>query len=203
MTSRRSSPRRSSTRSSRADPPAVRVVAVRRRAELADATLAAAADLLADLVRQGAALGWVDPPGADEVAELLHTLADDAAAGDAALVLAFDDAGLAGLGYWRRYLRPTHRPHANLERVAVARDRQGRGVGRALTVALVDAARAAGVEQLTLDARADNSVALRLYEALGFRVYGRLTDFVAVGALRYDKVFCVLDLRPDRSPADP
>jgi hypothetical protein len=30
---------------------------------------------------------------------------------------------------------------------------------------------------------------------LGFREYGRLPDFVAVGARRYDKVFCVLDLR--------
>jgi len=176
----------------------VRVVAVRRRAELADETITAAADLLADLVRHGAALGWVDPPGPDEVAALLGAVADDVASGDAALVLAHDDTALVGLGYWRRYRRPTHRPHADLERVAVARDRQGSGVGRALTEALVATARAAGVEQLTLDLRADNSVALALYEALGFRVYGRLTDFVAVGALRYDKVFCVRDLRtPD------
>jgi ribosomal protein S18 acetylase RimI-like enzyme len=68
-------------------------------------------------------------------------------------------------------------------------------VGRAVTEALVAAARALGVEQLTLDLRGDNAAALALYASLGFRVYGRLTDFVAVGALRYDKVFCVLDLR--------
>ncbi len=72
---------------------------------------------------------------------------------------------------------------------------QGRGIGRALTAALVDDARQAGVEVLTLDARGDNAHALRLYRTLGFREYGRLPDFVAVGERRYDKVFCMLGLR--------
>lgn len=173
----------------------MRTAAVRRRADLDDATLAAASTLLADLVRNGAALGWVDPPEPAEVADLLTAVADDAQVGDAALVLAHDGERLAGLGYWRRYARPTHRPHADLEKLAVAADHQRRGAGRALTEALVAAARAAGVEQLTLDLRGDNAAALALYASLGFRVYGRLTDFVAVGAMRYDKVFCVLDLR--------
>jgi ribosomal protein S18 acetylase RimI-like enzyme len=178
----------------------VRTAAVRRPADLDDRTLAAAGTLLADLVRAGAAIGWVDPPEAAEVTDLLTGVAADVAAGDAALVLAFDDDDrLTGLGYWRRYARPTHRPHANLERLAVASGHQHRGVGRAVTEALVAAARDAGVEQLTLDLRADNSAALALYESVGFAVYGRLRDFVAVGAMRYDKVFCVLDLR---TPSD-
>ncbi|MFE4337200.1 hypothetical protein ACFRQM_50200 [Streptomyces sp. NPDC056831] len=40
--------------------------------------------------------------------------------------------------------------------------------------------------------------ALRLYESLGFRESGRLLAFVAVGTLRFDKVFCMLDLRPEQ-----
>lgn len=56
-------------------------------------------------------------------------------------------------------------------------------------------ARAAGIEVLTLDARGDNNAALGLYASLGFTEYGRLPDFVAVGDRRYDKVFCMLDLR--------
>ena len=46
-----------------------------------------------------------------------------AATGDASLVWVTDeDSRMVGLGYWRRYARPTHRPHADLERVAVAVD---------------------------------------------------------------------------------
>ena len=102
---------------------------------------------------------------------------------------------LVGIGYWTRYERPTHRPHADMRRIAVARHAQGRGAGRALTSALIDAARAARIEMLTLDARGDNTGALRLYRSLGFSEYGRLRDFVAVGERRYDTVLCCLDLR--------
>ncbi len=69
------------------------------------------------------------------------------------------------------------------------------GLGRALTGALVEDARAASIEVLTLDARGDNERALGLYRSLGFSEYGRLPDFVAVGARRYDKVLYLLDLR--------
>ncbi len=153
--------------------------------------------ILADLVRGGAALGWVEPPSPDEVAELLGHVVSAAHAGDAALRAAYVDRRLVGLGYWLRYARPTHRPHADLEKIAVAAAAHGRGVGRALTAALIADARRAGIEVLTLDARGDNSNALHLYRSLGFSEYGRLPGFVAVGARRYDKVFHMLDLRQE------
>ncbi|AJF70276.1 GNAT family N-acetyltransferase [Streptomyces vietnamensis] len=151
--------------------------------------------ILADLVRGGAALGWVEPPSRDEVAELLDHVLSAVRAGDAALRVAHLDGRIVGLGYWLRYARPTHRPHADLEKLAVDAAAQGRGVGRALTAALIADAREAGIEVLTLDARGDNADALHLYRSLGFTEYGRLPDFVAVGERRYDKVFCMLDLR--------
>ncbi|MFD3561749.1 GNAT family N-acetyltransferase [Streptomyces sp. NPDC058686] len=154
--------------------------------------------ILADLVRGGAALGWVDPPSRDEVAELLDHVTSEAHAGNAALRAAYIGRHLVGLGYWQRYARPTHRPHADVEKIAVDSAAQGRGVGRALTAALVADARRAGIEVLTLDARGDNSNALSLYRSLGFTEYGRLPDFVAVGERRYDKVFCMLDFRSER-----
>lgn len=97
--------------------------------------------------------------------------------------------------YWLRYGWPTHRPHADLEKVAVDAAAHGRGVGRALTAALIADAREAGIEVLTLDARGDNTNARRLYRSLGFTEYGRLPGFVAVCERRYDKVFCMLDFR--------
>jgi len=161
---------------------------------LSDRELASAAALLAGLVTAGAALGWVDPPPPAEVTALLRAVWT-AAPGEAALVVATDDDRLCGLAYWRRYDRPTHRPHADVEKVAVAPAVQGRGAGRRLMTALIGAARSAGVEVLTLDLRADNARAVALYESLGFRRYGRLPRFVAVGERRYDKLFYALDLR--------
>ncbi|MCK7625261.1 GNAT family N-acetyltransferase [Streptomyces sp. RS10V-4] len=155
--------------------------------------------ILAELVGAGAALGWVEPPGPDEVAALVERVLAAVRAGDGALRAAYTGRTLLGLGYWLRYDRPTHRPHADLEKLAVAGAAHGRGIGRSLTAALIADARAAGIEVLTLDARGDNTHALRLYRALGFREYGRLPAFVAVGERRWDKVFYLLDLR---TPAD-
>ncbi|MFD7721670.1 GNAT family N-acetyltransferase [Streptomyces sp. NPDC059814] len=159
---------------------------------------ASAHRILADLVREGAALGWTDPPSRDEVSELLDHVFAAVHAGDAALRAAYLDGRLVGLGYWLRHTRPTHRPHADLEKVAVAASAHGRGIGRALTTALIADAGRVGIEVLTLDARGDNSGALHLYRSLGFTEYGRLPDFVAVGERRYDKVFCMLDFRQER-----
>jgi ribosomal protein S18 acetylase RimI-like enzyme len=164
-------------------------------AELPAGFVDSAHRILADLVGRGAALGWVDPPSPAEVADLLGRVLAAVPAGDAALRAAYLDGRLAGLGFWRRYDRPTHRPHADLEKLAVATEAHGRGIGRALTAALIADARAAGVEVLTLDARADNTTALGLYRSLGFTEYGRLPGFVAVGDARYDKVLALLDLR--------
>jgi ribosomal protein S18 acetylase RimI-like enzyme len=151
--------------------------------------------ILADLVAGGAAIGWVDPPSPDEVTAVLADVATAATAGDAALYGAYLDGSLAGLGYWRRYPRPTHRPNASLEKIAVATDAQGHGIGRALVSALVSDARDAGIEVLTLDFRGDNVRAQHLYESLGFTEYGRLPNFVAFGDRRYDMAMFMLDLR--------
>jgi ribosomal protein S18 acetylase RimI-like enzyme len=193
----------------------------------ADPGFAAAAHrILSTLVRDGAALGWVDPPSEVEVAALLRSIGDATPKGNAALCAAYSPlagpavspgrcsatsaipdpgwpspGGLVGLGYWTRYERPTHRPHADMRRVAVAAHAQGLGVGRALIRALIASARAASVEVLTLDARGDNVGALHLYRSLGFTEYGRLKDFVAVGSHRYDTVFYALDLREHRGAA--
>ncbi len=172
-----------------------------REARAQPGFLPAAHALLTALVRDGAALGWTEPPPYDEIAALLDAVCEEAARGDAALWAAYDGVRLLGLGWWRRYSRPTHRPHADLEKLAVDPVASGRGLGRALAEALVSEARASGIEVLTLDARGDNTRALSLYRSLGFTEYGRIPAFVAVGTRRYDKVFCAYDLRTPPDPA--
>ncbi|MEU6132901.1 GNAT family N-acetyltransferase [Saccharopolyspora sp. NPDC047091] len=155
----------------------------------------AVAELLGAQVRAGAALGWVEPPPRAEIAELIGSLVA-AGPGEAACAVARDAGELVGFGYWRRYARPTHRPHADLEKLAVSPAAGGRGIGRALLRALVESARAAGVEQLTLDFRGDNHAAEHLYRSEGFVECGRLPGFVApADGTRHDKVLHVKDLR--------
>ncbi len=157
--------------------------------------VAGAAHLLQHLVANGAAIGWVEPPSTAEVAELLQELCLASEHGDASLLSIWIGADLAGLGYWRRYQRPTNRPNADIEKVAIDPRYQGHGLGRQLVRQLIGTAVRAGIEVLTLDFRGDNERAARLYRSLGFAEYGRLTGFVAVRARRYDKVLYAMDLR--------
>mgnify|MGYP004554957403 CR=1 FL=1 len=49
----------------------------------------------------------------------------------------------------------------------------GQGIGRALTAACIEIAKAAGYAQLELQVVADNAAAVALYKSLGFTEYGR------------------------------
>ena len=55
---------------------------------------------------------------------------------------------------------------------------------------------------MTLQCRGNNHGAIRLYQRLGFHEYGRLSDFVASGDERWDKVLMAIDLaHRQRTPA--
>ncbi|WP_197286125.1 GNAT family N-acetyltransferase [Paenibacillus sp. FJAT-27812] len=91
-----------------------------------------AAQLYQELVSKGAAIGWIDPPSIEEVTCLLRELTIASDEGNACLIAAWVDSDLAGIGWWRRYIRPTHRPHADIEKVAIDPRYQGHGLGRRL-----------------------------------------------------------------------
>jgi ribosomal protein S18 acetylase RimI-like enzyme len=159
------------------------------------AVVSEVAALLAHLVASGAALGWVEPPSRSEVEALLRDLTDEAENADASIMVGRSRQQLIAFGCWRRYQRPTHRPHADIPYLAVESDFQGKGLGGRMLDQLIETARTTGIEQLTLDARGDNRAAHALWRSRGFVEYGRIADFVAVGGTRYVKTFWVLDLR--------
>jgi [ribosomal protein S18]-alanine N-acetyltransferase len=64
-------------------------------------------------------------------------------------------------------------PQAELESIAVAEASQRKGLGRRLFAALAAELRDAGIGEIFLEARASNTAALGLYQALGFRESGR------------------------------
>jgi [ribosomal protein S18]-alanine N-acetyltransferase len=70
---------------------------------------------------------------------------------------------------------------ADVMTVAVAPERQGRGVGRALLVELLGQAARRGVHEVFLEARSDNEPALGLYESLVFEPISRRRDYYAPG----------------------
>jgi ribosomal protein S18 acetylase RimI-like enzyme len=62
----------------------------------------------------------------------------------------------------------TGRPDAHIEELYVVPDRRGRGLGRALLEATMEAARAAGATHVELTTSEDDSEARGLYESSGF-----------------------------------
>ena len=131
----------------------------------------------------------------DSVIEAVRTSADPAQALLRFLETTYEAGATLGFGYWTRREMETERPHADIGRISIAPQAQGGGNGRALVQAMLAEAEAAGIEVLTLDVRGNNHAAMALYEHLGFKEYGRLPDFVAIGEERWDNVFYAIDLR--------
>jgi ribosomal protein S18 acetylase RimI-like enzyme len=100
---------------------------------------------------------------------------------------------------WGKIEHPTSLPASthvwHVTGLAVDPEFEGRGVGRALTEALVDEARARGGRRITLRVFSSNERAQRLYERLGFELEGVLHGEFQVGHDEYvDDLFMALDL---------
>jgi ribosomal-protein-alanine N-acetyltransferase len=91
-------------------------------------------------------------------------------AGGHRYIVALDErdevVGYAGLAV-------TSQAQAWVQNIAVRRDAQRRGIGRALLEALLADAAWGGAGQVLLEVAADNAAAQRLYAAYGFEVIGR------------------------------
>ena len=107
---------------------------------------------------------------AEEEAQFLQGKADSGDEIEIVAVLDGKIVGSAGIGKVGRRDKIKHRAEFG---VSVLKEHWGRGIGRALTEGCIECATAAGYLQLELDAVADNTAALALYQSVGFREYGR------------------------------
>lgn len=80
---------------------------------------------------------------------------------------------------------------ARVYAVGVHRDARGRGIGRKLTVMLMEAFRARGVDRVYLEVREDNERALGLYAKLGFVPVRKLPAYYGPGV---DGISCRVSL---------
>ena len=72
---------------------------------------------------------------------------------------------------------------ADVQTIGVARAAQGRGLGRRLLRALLDAARAGGATHVLLEVRADNEPAQALYRSEGFEQIARRARYYEPGGV--------------------
>ncbi|MBB5957731.1 ribosomal protein S18 acetylase RimI-like enzyme [Saccharothrix tamanrassetensis] len=151
-------------------------------------------EVLHAVVAVGGAIGWQSPPGRDQTDQWLDRLLARTRVGDAALVLALVDGVVRGTASWQRPAGEVFVHRAELGRVTAHPSARGLGLGSLLVSAVVENARAAGLEILTLGVRGNNHGAIELYEQLGFREWGRLPNAIAVGDVRFDDVQMALPL---------
>ena len=91
---------------------------------------------------------------------------------DARLVARLDRHVVAWAALMPVSVRPCYAGVAEVS-IYVAAAAQGRGLGRALLQALVEAAEGAGIWTLHSSIHADNPTSVRLHERAGFRLIGR------------------------------
>jgi ribosomal protein S18 acetylase RimI-like enzyme len=151
--------------------------------------LDAVAGLVAAAVGRREALGLAGPLTAADYRGQLDGLLTAAGAGDAGLAAVLGaDGAVLGTAQWTRSAYRTRPVLAELDRVCVAPEARGLGVGRLLVEAATADARAHGIEVLGLEVRGNNHGAIALYEHCGFRRTGLIPNAVAEDADRYDIV---------------
>jgi ribosomal protein S18 acetylase RimI-like enzyme len=84
----------------------------------------------------------------------------------------FVDGMLVGFLRFVRPVRMARRHTAEVHSVHVGAGHRGQGIARQLLLAAFAAARAEGIESLTLTVLADNAAARALYESVGFSIFG-------------------------------
>lgn len=149
--------------------------AVRRLEAVTDSQLQALAELLIDCVDGGASVSFMHPLPMDKALALWRGVADSAARGERALLVAEDAAGIVGT-VQVVLDQPENQPHrADVAKMLVHRRARRQGLGEALMQAAEQVARECGKTLLVLDTASDD--AERLYARLGWQRCGVIPGY--------------------------
>jgi GNAT superfamily N-acetyltransferase len=151
-------------------------IAIRRLQSVEDAEVEGLADLLIDCVEGGASASFMYPVARPKALAFWRRVAAGVAAGERALLVAKDDAGIVGT-VQLVLEQPENQPHrADLVKLLVHRRARRRGLGEALMRAAEDMARDCGKTLLVLDT-VPGSDAERLYDRLGWVRVGTIPGY--------------------------
>ena len=138
---------------------------------------------------------------APTITEITKFVLDNLAAGTPQFVAIADDKVVG----WCDVLpkpRPTLK-HSGVLGMGVIEPYRGRGIGKSLLEATLQAAKAKGLNRIELTVRSDNTRAKKLYEALGFVVEGLCKHHMYVDEGYVDSYLMALlfdGVMPSRSP---
>lgn len=137
-----------------------------------------------------------------------HTLAmrkawyDDLRAGGWPVIVAEENGTVTGFGCIGVFrTKPGYR-YTGEHTVHVHADHRGRGIGRALLVALIDAAQRMELRTLVGGIDAENTASLRLHASLGFVETARMPDIAWKFGHWLELVFMQLRLPGPRAPEE-
>ncbi|WP_336205760.1 GNAT family N-acetyltransferase [Nonomuraea sp. LPB2021202275-12-8] len=159
-----------------------------------EALLSAVHRVMHAVAELGGAIGYLEPPGREQTDPWVEETLKAVRNGDARLALATVDGVVEGMGLWRREPVAVFAHSAEVGKIMAHPSARGLGLGGRIVSALTASAREAGIETLRLSVRGNNHGAIGLYEALGFKEWGRLPNVVEVGRRRFDEVHMFLDL---------
>ena len=119
--------------------------------------------------------------------EKLEAFVRDNIQNDHAQIVAVDGERVVGwcdaIPYWADALK--HRAGLGM---GVLNDYRGQGIGKELLRACLDKARTKGIKRIDLEVRADNGIAISLYEKFGFAHEGRKSMGLCHKGIYYDTV---------------
>jgi GNAT superfamily N-acetyltransferase len=157
------------------DLPAIDAVRIRRLHGATEAELDGLARVLADCVEGGASVSFMQPMTEERARIFWRGVADGAARGERALLVAEDGEGIVGT-VQLVLAQPENQPHrADLAKMLVHRRARCRGIGALLMQAAEAAAREHGKTLLVLDT--SSAEAERLYERSGWTRVGSIPGF--------------------------
>ncbi len=116
--------------------------------ELTEQQAAELADILIRIVKSGASIGWLDTPDPAAARAYWQTVVRKS---ENVLLLATEDGHVVGTAYLELAQRENGRHRAEVNKVLVHPDQQGKGIGRMLMEVIEASARARGRTMLHLD----------------------------------------------------
>ncbi|MDP2448105.1 MAG: GNAT family N-acetyltransferase [Polaromonas sp.] len=148
---------------------------IRRLEAITDGELQSLAGLLIDCVEGGASVSFMHPLPLERALAFWRGVADSAARGERALLVAEDAAGIVGT-VQVVLDQPENQPHrADVAKMLVHRRARRQGLGEALMQAAEQVARECGKTLLVLDTASDD--AERLYARLGWQRCGVIPGY--------------------------